>query len=183
MPPSDEEGALGLGRVFTIPPQPPVDADTVWLEAGAVTIGVEYRAVDAAALVEMYKDNPAHLAEFQTDGVTDLDDEGVSVHVRGASDGHEYLRFDMFEGDAHYHYIHPGAEPRNRLVTYDSAALGEMLPWVLGRLRDHLPEMLRFADGGAVADAVDVAEVGRVLPEVERLARSAQDARRTKVSM
>lgn len=176
-PSSHDQGKLGVGHIFTIPPQPPVEADTSWIAAGAVTIGVEYRNVDAAALVQLYQDNPDHLAEFQTDGVTDLQDEGVSVHVRGTVDGHEYLRFDMFEGDAHYHYIYPGSETMNRLVPYDLAALGEMLPWVMARIRDHLPAMLRFAGGTELADAVDAAEVARALPEVERRARAAQDVR------
>ena len=75
--------------------------------AGAVTFGVEYRDVDPASLAATYEGNAAQLAELEErspDG--GFSDEGVSIHVCGTDDGHEYVRFDVFDDEPHYHYIH-----------------------------------------------------------------------------
>jgi hypothetical protein len=37
-----------------------------------------------------------------------------TIRVVGADDDHEYLRFDMFNRDAHYHYISPSTEADER---------------------------------------------------------------------
>jgi hypothetical protein len=121
-----------------------------------------------------YADNPEHLAELEArspeGGFTD---EGVSLHVWGTDDGHEYVRFDVFADEPHYHYVHntgAGGETVNNVVDFDAVASGDMLPWALERLRTRLPEMLREAGGGAVAVAVDPDVVARAVGEVERLA-------------
>jgi hypothetical protein len=61
-------------------------------------------------------------------------------------------------------------------VAYDAAADGEMLPWVLARLRTRLDAMLREAGGEAVAAAVaaDRASVLAAVDEVERVATAAR---------
>ena len=48
-------------------------------------------------------------------------DEGISVHVVSVADDHEYLRFDMFEQEPHYHYIHRSGEVNN-VVEFDRVA-------------------------------------------------------------
>ena len=165
-----------IGNVYNMPPQPPEEANTTYLDAGAVRFGVEYRVLDPEMLRETYKDNPEQLRELEERSPEGgFYAEGVSLHVVG-SDGHEYLRFDMFDEPPHYHYNHPsdGVTYTNNVVDYDSVANGPMLDWVLARLRRRLPDMLREAGGHAVADQVDLAVVDPVLDEVESLATAAR---------
>ena len=171
-----------IGEVYNMPPQPPVEANTRYFPAGAVTIGVEYRDVDPASLEETYAGNAAHLAELRERSPEGgFSDRGVSIHVSGTDDGHEYVRFDVFDDEPHYHYVHkpaPGADLINNVIAYDAVALGEMLPWAIERLRTRLPAMLRAAGGDAVADRLDGARLGLVIDEVEALARRALAAGR-----
>ncbi|HLM18124.1 MAG TPA: hypothetical protein VK549_09910 [Acidimicrobiia bacterium] len=163
-----------IGKVYGIPPQPPVEEQTHRVPAGAVTLGVEYRALDPESLRATYASNPAFLAELEArspeGGFTD---EGVSIHVWGSDDGHEYLRFDVFVDEPHYHYVHnTGAtgDVVNNVIDFDAVASGDMLRWVLGCLRTRLPEMLRAAGGESVADGVDPAVVAAAVDDVARLA-------------
>ena len=91
----------------------------------------------------------------------------------GAEDGIEYLRFDMFEREPHYHYILPTGE-KQTIMEYDRVALGEMLPWALHQLRTRLPEMLSFAGGDDLIPRIDRGRLEASLIEVERLAVEAQ---------
>ena len=87
-------------------------------------------------------------------------------------DDFEYVRFDVFDGEPHYHYVHrPDAEHEiaNNVIDFDVVAHGDMLPWAIGCLRVRLPEMLR-AVGDRVAAAVDPDVVERAVDEVARLA-------------
>jgi hypothetical protein len=164
-----------VGVVYGIPPQPPDDANTRYLAAGAVTIGVEYRTVDPEALVKTYEHDPEQLRELlersPTGGFTD---EGVSLHVCGADDGHEYVRFDVFDDEPHYHYNHAGSEVVNNVVAFDEVAHGDMLTWALDCIRHRLPAMLEHAGGGHLVPQLDLALVGEVVDEVGVLAADAQ---------
>ncbi len=96
-----------------------------------------------------------------------------------AADGYEYLRFDIFDDDPHYHYIHktaPGAEIINNVVGYDRVALGDMLTWTLERLRTRLATMLAEAGAGELARRVDTDQVAVTLEQVQALAEHAQDS-------
>ena len=128
-----------IGVVYNIPPEPPKEANTRWFPAGAITIGLEYRDLDPESLHELYKDNPDHLKEMlekaPEGGFTD---EGVSIHVRGTADGHEYLRFDVFEGEPHYHYVFNSPEIINNVVVFDTLAHGDMMPFAFHCLRHRL---------------------------------------------
>ena len=123
-----------IGKVYGIPPQPPVEDRTHRVAAGAVTLGVEYRALDPESLRATYADNPEHLAELEArspDG--GFTDEGVSLHVWGTDDGHEYVRFDVFDSSGRANppllvVVHPsrvarlegnpsGIRLRNRMAT------------------------------------------------------------------
>ena len=173
-----------IGKVYTIPPQPPVDEHTRRLPAGNLTFGVEYRTVDPASLQATYAGNDAHLAElFERWPGGGFTDEGVSIHVWGTEDGHEYLRFDVFADDPHYHYNHPhsGHDPGdgivNNVIDFDAVALGDMLTWVLDRLRTRLGPMLIEAGGAHLVDALDAVTIDAVLQDVEALAEQARAAR------
>ncbi len=169
------EAAL-IGKVYNIPPQPPVDEHNHLIAAGALTFGVEYRDVDPASLRATYAGNAAHLAELEErspDG--GFFDSGVSIHVSATSDGHEYLRFDVFDDEPHYHYVHRTTDGSvvNQVIDFDTTAHGEMLPWVITRLRTRLPEMLRGAGGAELAAEVDFEAVAPAIDAVERAARKA----------
>ncbi|GAA4966992.1 hypothetical protein GCM10023205_34620 [Yinghuangia aomiensis] len=171
-----------VGVVYGIPPQPPVAANTRMLEAGALRIGVEYRDVDPEALRAAYAGNAAQLAELEAKSpVGGFSDEGVSVHVFDAEDGHEYLRFDLFDGEPHYHYNHrpgPVGEAVNNVVPFDVTAGGDMLEWAFERLRTRLPQMLAKAGGGHLVPRVDRAALEPVLAEARGLAVAAREGYR-----
>jgi hypothetical protein len=160
-----------IGKVYTIPPQPPVLEHTRVMPAGNVTIGVEYRNVDPASLQSTYAGNDAHLAElFERWPGGGFTDEGVSIHVWGTDDEHEYLRFDIFDDEPHYHYNHRGDEIVNNVIDFDTVALGDMLPWVFECLRTRLAPMLVEAGGAHLVGALDAARVDEVLRDVEAMA-------------
>jgi hypothetical protein len=162
------------GTVYSVQPIPPDPDHTVYVDTGGLRIGVEYRVLDDAELAANYAGEAMTEIEAAVAGRT-IEDNGVSLHVVGAEDGHEYLRFDMFEREPHYHYIEKSGE-RQTILDYDRVAHGEMLPWALAQLRTRLREMLRFAGGADLADVLDSAQVAASLPEVERLAVEAQAA-------
>ena len=178
-----------IGKVYTIPPQPPVEEHTRRLPAGNLTFGVEYRMVDPTSLQATYAGNDAHLAElFERWPGGGFTDEGVSIHVWG-DDGHEYLRFDVFADDPHYHYNHPHSGHHsghhsgdgdgdivNNVIDFDTIALGDMLTWVLERLRTRLAPMLVEAGGAHLVEALDSETIDIALYEVEALATQARAA-------
>ena len=171
-----------IGKVYTIPPQPPVAENTRVLPAGNLDLGVEYRMVDPASLRTTYAGNDAHLAElFERWPGGGFTDEGVSIHVWGADDGHEYLRFDVFDDEPHYHYNHPmgpnGDDVVNNVIDFDAVALGPMLPWVLTSLRTRLGPMLAEAGGAHLVDGLDAAAIDDALREVEAMAARARASR------
>jgi hypothetical protein len=98
---------------------------------------------------------------------------GPSIHVFSADRKREFLRFDLFGGELHYHYIHD-APQHNTVWGYDQDANGPMLDWVIRSLRERLPEMLRRSGEAELAtrierDGWDTA----VLAQVEQAARDA----------
>ena len=162
------------GTVYTVPPIPPDEEHTTWVDAGSISIGVEYRLLDDAELAAHYQGEQMEEIQAATGGQA-TQDNGVSLHVAGTEDGHEYLRFDMFEKEPHYHYIEPSGE-KQTIVDYDRVALGPMLPWALGQIRNQLEPMLRFAGGEALVPKLDPARIAASLAEVEKLAREAEEA-------
>lgn len=160
------------GIETAIPPIPPIEANMKRIAAGGVTFGVEFRVLNEDMLAE-------HVAKTQTSdaerSAAVVDTTGVSIHVFGG-DGHEYLRFDCFEDDPHYHYIRPGAG-KQRVVGLDLAATGAPLPWALACLRNRLGPMLREAGGDEVAATLDPPLLAAALDEVQTTAqRLAQPA-------
>ena len=168
-----------IGKVYAMAPQPPVEEDTTYFPAGNITLGIEYRSLDPESLVETYKHDPAQLAELldkSPDG--GFTDEGLSLHVYGTEDKHLYVRFDVFAGEPHYHYNHPGPDIVNNVIDFDVVAHGDMLPWAFGCLRDRLPEMLTEAGGAALVDGLDRDAISRVVDELEGIAASVQPVAR-----
>ena len=160
-----------IGKVYGIPPQPAVAEHTYYVPAGNLRLGIEYRSLDPDSLVETYKHDAKQLQEMlerSPDG--GFTDEGLSLHVVSAEDGHEYVRFDVFDGEPHYHYNHPGPEVINNVIDFDTVAHGDMLPWALSCLRERLPAMLTEAGGAALVDGLDQGAIDAAVDQIAALA-------------
>lgn len=153
-------------------PVPAFEERTTRFEAGAVTIGVEYRLLDERTILEFYgPDARAKFDNVAPAGMGDVvEEDGLCVHVFGTADGLEYLRFDCFDDAPHYHYLDPRG-PRNVVVEYDAVADGPMLDWAFQALRTRLAPMLVEAGAGDLAVRVDQRELTRVLPRAVECAR------------
>jgi hypothetical protein len=163
-----------IGKVYNIPPQPPVEENNHVIPAGALTFGVEYRNVDPESLRATYADNDEHLAELEVRSPEGgFFDTGVSIHVSGTADGHEYLRFDVFDDEPHYHYVHrtDDGSVQNQVIEFDTVAHGDMFAWVMTCLRTRLPEMLAAAGGTDLATSLDTGALTAHIDAVEREAR------------
>ena len=170
-----------IGKVYAMNPQPPVAENTHYVDAGVARIGVEYRNVDPDNLYETYKDDPDQLAELEREmPAGGFVDEGVSLHVEVA--GHEYLRFDVFDDDPHYHYIHSGPEIVNNWIQYDVVANGDMLTWALACIGGRLDVMLAEAGGGDLVGALDRGAIDQAVSEVRPMAEKARQAVRDDVA-
>ncbi len=153
-------------------PIPPVEAQTEYIEAGAVSFGVEYRLLtDAVAAASAVEDAGG------TDSADrgSFDDRGVSIHVFGVEGGQrlEYLRFDCFVEDPHYHYV-SWKERSNEMLHIDPVADGDPLHWALERIRTRLPQMLERAGAAGVARSLDPERVEAVMPRVAEAAYRAR---------
>ena len=126
--------------------------DKATVAAGSIKFVVEHRAV-------------------AQDGV---EAGGPTVRVLGDEDDHEYLRFDMFNVNPHYHY-EPPAEPE-RILMIDTVAEGDAVAWGIARLRHRLVPMLVAAGGQDLADALSEPVVARAVDDVESLVREPQTA-------
>ena len=156
-----------LGVRYNVQPIPPHAEDTRYFRAGTLTIGVEHRLltddiVDSSFEASLRAETGID-ANRPDDG---LADEGWSVHVFDAATDLEYVRFDGFAGDPHYHYIVPGSH--NVIVPYDDVALGDFQEFALSRLRTRLPEMLRASGAHELAESVDSGALEAALVDVER---------------
>jgi hypothetical protein len=160
------------GTVYTVPPIPPDAEHTTYVDAGAISIGIEYRLLDDAELAANYEGE--QMDEIQDAlGGDAVEDTGVSLHVVGRDDQHEYLRFDLFEREPHYHYIDRSGESQ-RIIDYDRVALGPMLPWALEQIRSRLPQMLEHAGGQALISKLEDGRIEASIVKVEKLAREAE---------
>ena len=157
--------------VYTIAPIPPDPAHTTYVEAGAVSFGIEYRLLDDAELAANYQgaDMEKIREALRDKQVEQVEDNGISIHVVAAADGHEYLRFDAFDDDPHYHYVRPSGD-HNHWISFDPVSGGDMLAFALRSLRERLGPMLREAQGEEVAALLQPDQQKPVIDEVERLA-------------
>ena len=156
---------------ITLMPIPPVEENTRSFEAGPITIGVEYRLLNNA-IVNQHMDAEQKHIELGDN----IDDRGVSLHVfgpHGNGDRREYLRFDCFDDDPHYHYVN-WQDTANDIVRIDAAADGDPLAWALDRIRTRLAPMLERAGAGTAAQSVDTPALEKILPRVSEAAYRAR---------
>jgi hypothetical protein len=116
------------------------------VDAGAVQLVVETRRLTDEIIATTY--------DGAVDAPVSFDDGGPSLHVCGTADGLEYLRFDCFEQEPHYHYIEPTASA-NTVVRIDEVAVGDPVEFALACVEHRLAAMLRHCGAGELADAVD----------------------------
>jgi hypothetical protein len=155
--------------VYRTLPVPAFERHTVRIAAGVVTIGVEYRVLDEATILEFYGTDARSLFDDVVPAgmnAAAIEEDGLALHVFGTDDGQEYLRFDCFDDAPHYHYLTP-TEPRNVVEEYDAAANGPIVDWALRAIRDRLPAMLEKAGASTLAAQVEPEEVAAVMHDVE----------------
>ena len=145
MPIDRQESPYRRGNRYDAMPIPMVADHCIPVDAGAVQLVVESRRLTN----EIIKDTYHH----DTEGGMHFDDYGATLHVCGAADGLEYLRFDCFENEPHYHYIEQGVGA-NVVVRIDELAVGDPIEFSLACVADHLPEMLRNCGVADLADEV-----------------------------
>ncbi|WP_244931499.1 hypothetical protein [Nocardioides sp. W7] len=168
--PSGVEAYL-LGRTYAVMPIPMVPEHCVEVPAGPLTFVVEARRLSDEAINE----NAFDRGRPDQTVVSGIDDGGACVHVLDAEDGLEWLRFDCFDNEPHYHYVRNG-ESANQVVRFDQFAEGDPETWTLQRLRTSLPAMLRYAGAAALAETVAEADLTAAVDEVARvLLRSRAD--------
>ena len=166
--------AYRLGREYTVMPIPIIAEHCVEIPAGPVLFVVEARSLTVDAIVENEQ------AQTATDGLDhdyDVDAGGASLHVLGAEDRVEYLRFDAFDHEPHYHYIFNDTQG-NVVVRFDDIAEGDPLAWTIRVVGTRLPEMLEHAHGADLAEAVRSSrdEVAVGVEHLESVLRDAEAA-------
>lgn len=153
-------------------PIPPVEEHTLYFDAGAIRIGVEYRLLDDAITAAS-----AIRQALGEDSVSEelLEDRGVSLHVFGSSGSEslEYIRFDCFEEDPHYHYV-CWPKRTNQMIHMDPVVQGDPLDWALHCIRYRLREMLTRAGAEDIAAAVENEHIEEILPRVAEAAYRAR---------
>lgn len=163
--------AYQLGRHYSVMPIAIVEEHCVEVPAGPVVFVVEARSLTLDAIVE----NEA--AQAASDGLQHdymVDAGGASLHVLDSETRVEYLRFDAFDHEPHYHYI-LNDEPGNVVVRFDDVAEGDPMAWTLRVVSNRLPEMLEHAHAAPLADAVREAS-DAVAAGVDQLAAVLHDA-------
>jgi hypothetical protein len=163
-----QESPYRRGNRYDQLPIPMVSEHCIPVDAGAVQLVVESRTLTN------------DIIDGTFDGVVDagipFDDFGATLHVCGTDDGLEYLRFDCFENEPHYHYIEQ-AKAANTVVRIDELAVGDPVEFSLACVEHHLPDMLRHCGVGDLADEVAGRpdQVSAAIVEVRELMRKARD--------
>jgi len=119
----------------------------------------------------------AFVVEYRRVVQAGVEVSGPTIRVVGVDGDHEYLRFDMFNRGAHYHYRSPSAEAdelAERVVVLDIVAEGDPVSWAIDRMRGRLVPMLESAGGQRLAEMLEEDTLGRAVDEVEGLIRAAQ---------
>jgi hypothetical protein len=145
--PDSEPYPYQLGNFYQSMPIPAVPEHCIGVDAGPLKLVVESRELTNEILMTQLPPGSVTIP----DGIT-YDDYGPTLHVCGADDGLEYLRFDCFEKEPHYHYIRH-SEGGNLICRIDEIADGDPIEWTIGRVRARLPEMLAFAGADDLAEA------------------------------
>ena len=137
----------GITR-YDVMPIPPVEAHTRCSSTPArCCFGVEYRLL-TDAIAAAARPGAARSGDVSARRDRSFDDRGVSIHVYGVRRPRapaEYLRFDCFDEDPHYHYVSWKAMT-NEMIHIDPVAEGDPLSLdPRACMRTRLPQMLARA--------------------------------------
>jgi hypothetical protein len=127
---------LQRGQTFTFMPIPMIETNAEWIDAGPVSFAIEVRVL-------------AGMDEAAGAGAG-----GGTIHIFSPDHEEEWVRFDCFDDEPHYHYLDQRART-NTVWTYDDAVNGPMGAWAVAALRANLPAILRCAGAGELAEAVE----------------------------
>jgi hypothetical protein len=160
---------------YDIMPIPPLADQSHRFEMGPVSVWVEYRLLDDV-IAEAHTVTEGYAGDIAT-----IEDRGVSLHVFGPPSSKkvsedaeiEYLRFDCFEEDPHYHYV-SYEQKTNEMVHLDPVAHGDPLEFALDCIRTRLPQMLERAGAAKLATKVGLKVIEQVLPKVAAAAYQAR---------
>jgi hypothetical protein len=161
-----QESPYRRGNRFEQLPIPMITEHCIPVDAGAVQLVVESRKLTNEIIEGVFHD--------VVDASIPFDDFGATLHVCGTADGLEYLRFDCFENEPHYHYIDQAAVG-NTVVRIDELAVGDPIEFSLTCVEQHLSEMLGNCNVPALADQVKgrMGEVHDAMGEVRALMEKA----------
>jgi hypothetical protein len=164
-----QESPYRRGNHYDQLPIPMVTEHCIPIDAGAVQLVVESRKLTNEIIGDTY-----HGA---VDAGIPFDDFGATLHVCGTADGLEYLRFDCFENEPHYHYIEQ-AVGANTVVRIDELAVGDPIDFSLACVEHHLADMLRHCGVAGLADTVagEPDKVITAVAEVRELMKKARYA-------
>jgi hypothetical protein len=168
---------MPVGQRYPILPIPHIPEQTEMIPAGVLTIGVGHRILNEA-IARAYLDEVGY-ERREPDGQErryEGQDGGVCIHVFGpppaamSGDGApgelvEYVRFDCFDDEPHYHYVYNAERAQDR-VFLDPTLEGDPMAWALERLRTRLPDVLRKVGAPELAQRVDAAAVAAAIPAV-----------------
>ena len=157
----------------SVMPAAPVMKQTELIEAGPLTVGVEYRLLNAETARAAF--GQRYVEQHRDPNAPARHDKGVTLHVYSNEGGKltEHLRFDCFDEDPHYHYIN-WKRTINELVAIHPSVHGDPLPWALDRIQTRLPQMLARADVPEVAERLDRDALEAALPAVAEAAYRAR---------
>lgn len=156
---------LQRGQTFTFMPIPMIEKNAEWFDAGPVSFAVEVRVL-------------AGMDEAAGAGAG-----GGTIHVFSPDHQEEWVRFDCFDDEPHYHYLDQ-RQKLNTVWTYDEGVNGPMAPWAVSVLRTNLPSILRTAGAGELAGRVEREGIdASVLDRVEQALADAQDRSESDASL
>lgn len=166
-----ENSPYRRGNRYEVMPIPMVQEHCIPVNAGAVQLVVESRRLTNEIIKSTYDNNTS------TSNASEVafDDFGASLHVCGTVDRLEYLRFDCFENEPHYHYIDQEAQA-NTVVRIDELAVGDPIEFSLACVEHHLPSMLRNCEAAGLANdvAAHLDEVTKAIVELRELMHEAR---------
>jgi hypothetical protein len=164
---------------YEVLPIPALMTHTELYSAGPIQLGVEYRLLNEEIIAEEF--GPDAREQFgknvPPDMQSQVDEDGVSIHVFNKTGRREFLRFDCFEDYPHYHYIENDVGHQT-VHGYDAAAHGPMDEWVIECITLRLPEMLRKAGEAKLAQELDPHAIEQILPQVVLAIERAREAGR-----
>lgn len=173
------------------------EANTSFVDAGSVVFGIEHAAVNATTLQTRGGLEREYLeGGLKGAGVdlADVDVKAIFFHILGR-DRTQYLRLDCVLGADHidfsefrwhWHYTPPAKDPDAgtaydipsvRTYHYDRAANGpDIWEWWFNCLANRLPDMLRAAGAGELADDLDQSALTEALPVALTIVREQENA-------